>query len=190
MHIFIIDAGCKLHGVGGSLNHHYADMAKSILQEQGHSVEITRIDEGYDITKERIKILDADIVILQTPGWWMSTPWQYKQYEDLVYGNDMLIYGDGRSRNNPNLKYGSGGKLLNKRYMISTTWNAPKEAFEDPSQFFEGVGIDGVLFGVHKTFQFLGMQKLPTFMANDVLKNPTHEADFARFKAHLLANIK
>ena len=74
--------------------------------------------------------------------------------------------------------------------MISTTWNAPKEAFEDPSQFFEGVGIDGVLFGVHKTFQFLGMQKLPTFMANDVLKNPTHEADFARFKAHLLANIK
>ena len=46
-----------------------------------------------------------------------------------------------------------------------------------------------MFFGVHKTFQFLGMSKLPTFMANDVIKNPTHEQDFARFREHLIRHI-
>ncbi len=70
--------------------------------------------------------------------------------------------------------------------MISMTWNAPLEAFTEPMQFFEGKGIDGVLFPMHKTFAFLGMKPLPTFMANDVIKNPTLEADLERFKAHLI----
>ena len=39
---------------------------------------------------------------------------------------------------------------------------------------------------MHKTFQFIGMRPLPSFIANDVLKNPTIEADLERFKAHLI----
>nr|WP_286313820.1 NAD(P)H-dependent oxidoreductase [Turicimonas muris] len=45
--------------------------------------------------------------------------------------------------------------------------------------------MDGVLLPVHKAFQFLGMKPLPSFMANDVLKNPTLEEDTKRFKEHL-----
>lgn len=32
---------------------------------------------------------------------------------------------------------------------------------------------------------FIGMQKLPSFMVNDVFKHPTIEVDMERFKAHL-----
>ena len=67
------------------------------------------------------------------------------------------------------------------------TWNAPKEAFDEPDDFFEGRGIDGVLMPVHKTLQFLGLRPLESFMANDVLKNPQIEADLERWKAHLTA---
>lgn len=70
--------------------------------------------------------------------------------------------------------------------MLSSTWNAPQEAFEDPLQFFDGKGIDAVMMPVHKTFLFLGMRPLPSFMANDVLKNPRIAEDLDRFKIHLI----
>lgn len=56
--------------------------------------------------------------------------------------------------------------------MLSLTWNAPMEAFTDEDQFFHGVGVDGVYLPFHKANQFLGMEALPTFIANDVIKMP------------------
>ncbi len=69
--------------------------------------------------------------------------------------------------------------------MLSSTWNAPKEALDKKDDFFGGIGIDGVLFSLHKEFQFLGLKPLPSFMANDVVKNPPLEEDMKRFKEHL-----
>ncbi|MCF0254619.1 MAG: NAD(P)H-dependent oxidoreductase, partial [Duodenibacillus sp.] len=113
-------------------------------------------------------------------------PWQLKRYEDLVFVKPALCAGgDGRSREDRTRLYGRGGVNRDKVYMLSSTWNAPREAFEDPRQFFEGRGIDGLLFPLHKTFEFLGMRGLPSFMANDVFKNPTIEADVERFRSHL-----
>ena len=57
-----------------------------------------------------------------------------------------------------------------KKYMLSLTWNAPMEAFTEKDQFFHGVGVDGVYLPFHKANQFLGMEPLPTFIANDVIK--------------------
>lgn len=54
--------------------------------------------------------------------------------------------------------------------MLSLTSNAPMEAFTDKDQFFHGVGVDGVYLPFHKANQFLGMEALPTFIANDVIK--------------------
>ena len=187
--IFIINAGCTHLGQGGTLNASYVKLATETLEGLGHRVCTTKVDEDYDLEQERDKVLGADVVILQTPGWWMSPPWQFKKYEDFVFHSDRLRSGDGRTRSDPQRKYGTGGLCPGKHYMISCTWNAPREAFDDHGQFFEGVGIDGVFFGVHKTFQFLGMTKLPTFMANDVIKSPTHEQDFARFREHLIRHI-
>lgn len=186
--VLILDAGVALFQAKGELNHHYVAMAKEILEAKGYEVSVTRVAEPYDIPTEQAKLHETDYVIVQTPGFWMGTPWQLKKYEDECFGS-MAEGGDGRHRSDPNSKYGTGGIHTSKHYMVCSTWNAPAEAFTDPDQFFEGRGIDGALMQLHKTFAFIGMQKMPSFVANDVLKNPTHEADFARFKAHIESNF-
>ncbi len=81
--------------------------------------------------------------------------------------------------------FDSGGLVQGKRYMISATWNAPRQAFDDPSDFFEGKGVDAVYFPFHKANQFLGMSGLPTFLAVDVMKRPDVPATVAAYQAHL-----
>lgn len=181
--VLIIDAGCQNYGQGGTLSHAYAALAGQELAKLGWTVEVTTVDRDFDPQEEVGKVAAADVILVQTPGWWMSTPWQLKRYEDLVFVK--LSAGDGRSRANPDKKYGTGGVLTDKHYLLSSTWNAPLEAFTDPAQFFEGRGIDGLFMPLHKTFEFLGVKPLASFMANDVIKNPTMEADFERFKRHL-----
>ena len=185
MNILIINAGCKVHGQGGTLSKTLVDEAVKTLTGLGHEVVVTDLNNEWDVTDEATKVLAADAIIVQTPGWWMSTPWQFKKYEDEVFCEPRMQANDGRTRSNPEKKYGSGGIHTGKKYMLSSTWNAPLEAFTDPKQFFEGRGFDGLFMPVHKTFEFLGMKKLPSFMVNDVFKNPTIEADLKRWEAHL-----
>jgi len=136
----------------GALNQYMNDLAEAELKNIGHSVQVTVVDDGYDIEKEIEKWLWADVVIHQMPGWWMGAPWTVKKYLDevLTYGHGKLYANDGRSRHDLSKKYGSGGLLHGKQYMLSLTWNAPMEAFTDPDQLFEGVGIDGAYIAFHK----------------------------------------
>lgn len=70
--------------------------------------------------------------------------------------------------------------------MLSVTANAPREAFNDPSQgFFAGRSEDDLLLPMHLNFKWLGLEKMPTFLAYDVMKNPEIDSDFARFDVHL-----
>lgn len=69
--------------------------------------------------------------------------------------------------------------------MFSVTWNAPLEAFTDKEEFFEGLGVEIVYLPLRKTHEFIGMNVLPTFMCNDVVKNPQIERYIADYKAHL-----
>ncbi len=70
--------------------------------------------------------------------------------------------------------------------MLSLTYNAPREAFNDPNQvFFGGRGVDDLFWPMHLNFKFFGMKPLETFACHDVLKNPDVENDFIRFEAHL-----
>ena len=69
--------------------------------------------------------------------------------------------------------------------MLSLTWNAPQQAFDDPSDFFAGKGVDAVYFPFHKANQFLGMSPLPTFLCVDVMKRPDVEGDMRRYEQHL-----
>ncbi|MCD8340014.1 MAG: NAD(P)H-dependent oxidoreductase [Burkholderiales bacterium] len=94
--------------------------------------------------------------MVQTPAWWMSPPWTFKKYEDEIFMQEGLFGTDGRHLDNPTLGYGTGGILKGKQYMISSTWNAPLEAFTLSGEFFNGTGIDTIFMPVHKAFQFLG----------------------------------
>lgn len=186
-HILILNASKRFANSEGNLNNYLSDVARDTLEELGHNVKTTRIDDGYTVDEEVGNYVWADAVIYQMPAWWMEAPWIMKKYVDEVFtgGHGKLYESDGRSRNAPNKHYGSGGLCHRKKYLFSITWNAPADAFSDADQFFEGKGVDAVLFPFHKANQFIGMSPLPTFMCNDVIKNPQIDDDVARYKAHL-----
>ncbi|GAA0324838.1 NAD(P)H-dependent oxidoreductase [Psychrobacter aestuarii] len=165
----------------------FATLAADHLTALGHQVSTTVVDAPYSVDEEVQKIANSDIIIYQMPGWWMGEPWTVKRYIDEVFtaGHGVLYANDGRSRIDDSKKYGSGGLLRGKKYMLSLTWNAPQEAFDDPKQFFHGVGVEGVYLHFHKANQFLGLEALPTFIANDVEKNPQIEQDIAKYHQHL-----
>ncbi len=191
--VLIINGHQRYEGFAeGKLNRALADRAAEVLGAAGHDVETTIVESGYDVAEELQKYVRADAVIVQTPAYWMSAPWLLKKYIDEVYTSGIgavLCKDDGRTRSDPSKKYGSGGLMKGKKYLISTTWNAPLEAFEDPNQFFEGRGVDGPFMWLHKVFQFFAMEPLPSFSCHDVLKNPNIEEDLARFEKHLQAAI-
>ncbi|MFN3074979.1 NAD(P)H-dependent oxidoreductase [Acinetobacter sp. TY1] len=187
--ILIINGAKQFAHSNGELNDTLTELAHNVLVENGHHIKITRTDKDYDITEEIQKYVWADVIIYQMPGWWMGSPWTVKKYIDDIFteGHGVLYASDGRSRSDASKKYGSGGLIHDKKYMLSLTWNAPKDAFTDPYQFFNGVGVDGVYLPFHKANQFLGMQGLPTFIVNDVIKAPDVELYKTEYRQHLLA---
>ena len=190
--ILIVNAGIPFGHSGGKLNRLLTDVAHEALQAMGHEIQVVHLEQEYDTAAELKKYLWADVVIYQQPGWWMGAPWVLKKYLDdvLTAGHGTLYASDGRTRSDNSQKYGSGGLAHGKRYMISSTWNAPLEAFTDPDQFFEGKGAEAVYFPFHKAHQFLGMSALPDFMCNNVIKDPDIEQDVVRYKAHLAEHFK
>ncbi len=185
--ILLLNGGKQFAHSDGRYNTTLHDAAVAHLDHKGFDVQTTFIDGGYDITAEVQKFLWADVIIYQMPGWWMGAPWTVKKYIDEVFteGHGSLYANDGRTRSDASQKYGSGGLLKGKHYMIAATWNAPQQAFDDPNDFFEAKGVDAVYFPFHKANEFLSLSRLPTFLSVDVMKMPDIENDVARYKAHL-----
>lgn len=187
--IFIINGHQPYPFAKGELNTALAERARSYFEITGHEVRLTEVANGYDVEQEIDNHQWADVIIMQYPVNWMGVPWVFKKYMDEVYTGGMdgrLTAGDGRSPENPKQNYGTGGSLAGTQYMLSLTFNAPGEAFDDPGQwFFAGGSVDELMSPMHLNAKFLGMKPLPTFAAFDVMKNPEIEDDFARFDAHL-----
>ncbi len=160
--VLLLNGGKKFAHSDGRYNSTLHDAAVAVLDRGGIDVKVTHIDEGYDVAEEVAKFLWADVIIYQMPGWWMGAPWIVKKYIDEVFteGHGSLYASDGRTRSDASQKYGSGGLIQGKQYMLSLTWNAPQQAFDDPSDFFEGKGVDAVYFPFHKANEFLGMTGL------------------------------
>lgn len=187
MNILLINGSAQFSHSGGKLNTTLHQHAVKVLSDLGHTIEQTAIGQGYEPKAEVEKILQANAIIYQMAGWWMGTPWTVKKYIDDVFtaGQGKLYENDGRTRSDPAKQYGTGGLLQGKRYMLSVTWNAPLEAFNEFGNFFDGRGVDGVYYAFHKSQQFVGLRALPTFIANDVIKNPQIPAFLAAYEAHL-----
>ncbi len=114
--------------------------------------------------------------------------WTVKKYMDDVFteGHGALYASDGRTRSDASKKYGSGGLIPGQNlYVVADPRNAPMEAFTEKEQFFHGVGVDGVYLPFHKANQFLGMDALPTFITNDVIKMPDVPRYIAEYRKHL-----
>ena len=191
--IFIINGHQYYPFAEGKLNGTLVEKAKTFFESKGYEIKTTTMADDYNVEEEIEKHRWADVVFLQTPVNWMGMTWSFKKYMDEVYTTGMfgqLCNNDGRSKEAPKQNYGTGGQLSHAQYMISLTFNAPKEAFDNKNEYlFAGKSVDDLLFPQHMNFKFFGMKALPTFACYDVMKNPTIEDDFKRFEAHLQQHL-
>ena len=174
----------------GKLNNTMVNILEEELKNRGIEVQHTNIEQGYDASEEVDKHVWADLIILQSPVYWCGTPWIYKKYVDEVfttgYAQQKLLSDDGRTRENPTKQYGSGGKLQGRKYMLSLTWNAPAEAFDDENQhLFGGKSVDDVFAWNTANYKFCGADILPSFSCFNVIKDPEINNDIARLREHL-----
>ena len=162
----------------GAYNQGLFDAAVETLR--GHyEVLTTVVEDGYDVAEEIAKFKQADAVIYQYPVYWFMMPSALKRYMDDVYAyGEFFTFTDG--------PYGSGGLMTGKRVMLSTTWNAPSEAFNDPDAFFEGRSVTDVLLPMRKDQAYCGFEELPHFSCHDIIKNPDFAADRDRYVEHLM----
>ena len=189
--VLIINAHQKYEGFAeGKLNQTFMDTAKEFLEAQNCEVKTTYIEKGYDIEEEIAKHEWADVVITQTPVYWFNTPWIHKKYIDEVFTTALvqgkIVVDDGRTRTDPNKQYGTGGLSQGKKYLLSTTWNAPAEAFGDKSQtLFEGKSVDDALINLSANYKFCGYEILSGFHSHNVMKDPQVESDIKTLKTRL-----
>lgn len=177
--IFIINGGQTFAHSGGLFNTTLTTWTKETLEELGHEIRVTSINDPYIAVEEAENFKWADIIVYHTPIWWFQLPYKLKQYIDEVFtaGHNNGIYAnDGRSRKNPDINYGTGGLMHGKQYMVTSSWNAPQTAFTLAGEFFdEHTEDEGVLFGFHKMNQFTGLTKIEGFNFHDLEKNCTEE---------------
>jgi modulator of drug activity B len=188
--IFIINGGQKFGHSGGRFNQTIAKETLEFFQnKEGFEVISTDINDEYDPAVEVEKFVWADVIIYHTPIWWFQLPHGFKEYIDVVFteGHANGIYkSDGRSSINPAINYGTGGMMHGKKYMVTTSWNAPKEAFTLPGEFFKETSVDnGPLFGFHRMNAFTGMQPLESMHFHDVMKGANVESDLEVYRNHL-----
>lgn len=179
MNVFIINGGQTFAHSGGMFNNTLTGWTVEVIKEKGFAYRVTNINDAFDPMAEVENFKWADIIIYHTPIWWFQLPNGMKRYIDEVFtaGHNNGIYrNDGRSRKNPDVNYGTGGLMQGKRYMVTTSWNAPQTAFTLEGEFFDRHTVDeGVLFGFHKMNRFVGMTRIEGFHFHDLEKNATPE---------------
>ena len=129
----------------GKYNQSLFDTAVETLKAR-YKILTTIVEDGYEVTEEIAKFKQADAVIFQYPVYWFMMPPTLKQYIDEVYAyGEFFAFTAG--------EYGSGGLMKGKKFMLSTTWNAPIEVFnnKNPNSFFEGRSAEEVLLPMRKS---------------------------------------
>ena len=195
--IFIINGSHPFAHSGGRFNETLFNKTISYFDtREEFEVKFTQVGENYNVKEEVEKFKWADIVIYHTPIWWFQIPFGFKKYIDEVFteGHQNGIYAsDGRSRKNPNINYGTGGLMHGKKYILTTSWNAPKTAFTLENEFFNQKSVDeGAMFGFHKMNAFTGMELLATHHFHDMEKNadvPLELNNYSVFLNDLMINL-
>lgn len=174
----------------GKLNASFYNVAKEFFISKNYKVLETKVEDGYNADEEVEKHLQADIVILQTPVNWENAPWIYKKYVDEVFNsalkNKKFLSGDGRSDAEGFKQYGMGGKMQGKKFMISATWNAPEESFNNPENpLWKGKSADDALFNIAANYLFTGFEVVPGHYCYDVYHNKQLKEDLENYPKYL-----
>jgi modulator of drug activity B len=185
----------KYDGIAnGNLTRSLVNEAKTFFEANGFEIKETVIEDGYDVAEEVAKFGWADIFFVQSPVYWMGLPWLGKKYIDDIFsgGVGTVTYAnDGRTRSDPSKTYGSGGLMNGKKYMLSFTYNCPTSEFDNREGFFDGLSLDEANVALHKTFQFCGVEKLPSYSVHDIYKSEFNlDKALVKLQEHLKQNIK
>ncbi|WP_428024895.1 NAD(P)H-dependent oxidoreductase [Arcobacter sp.] len=177
----------------GNLTKSFINKADEFFTKNGFTVKHSIVDDEYDVNEEVEKFAWADYILFQYPVYWMTLPWKAKKYVDEIFsaGAGKVTYiSDGRSRDDASKKYGSGGLMTDKKYMLSLTYNCPISEFDNKDGFFDGLSLDEANYAVHKTFQFCGAQQLETFSVHDIFKGDMNlDKELERFEKVLAKNF-
>ena len=193
--VLLLNLHQKYEGIAnGNLTRSILAEAKTFFKENGYEIKETTIDEGYDVAAELEKFKWADLFFVQSPVYWMGLPWLGKKYIDDIFsaGAHTVTYmNDGRTRSDASKRYGSGGLMEGKRYMLSFTYNCPASEFDNKEGFFDGLSLDEANVALHKTFQFCGVKPLPSFAVHDVYKSEFDlNGALSELKAKLTETLK
>lgn len=174
----------------GLLNDAFHQKAKELFLSKGFEVLETKVEDGYNADEEVEKHLEADFIILQTPINWFGAPWIYKKYVDEVFNSGLhsakFLSGDGRTREDATRQYGTGGKMQGKKFMVSSTWNAPKASFDDPNQMlFEGRSTADVLIQITSNYRFCGVEIVADYNCFDIFKDGDIVGTLEKYPDHL-----
>ncbi len=174
----------------GTLNNSFIQKAKDFFEAKDFEILETKIEEGYNADEEVDKHLEADIVMLQTPVNWFGAPWIYKKYVDEVFNSGLFskkfLSDDGRTREEATKQYGTGGHLQGKKFMISATWNAPAEAFDNPAQqLMQGKSTADLFLPITSNYRFCGVEIVADYNCFDIFKNQDIAKDLENFPKHL-----
>lgn len=188
--ILIINGSHPFAHSGGRFNETLFNTTISFFESlENFEVKTTQVGDYYDAKEEVKKFQWADLVIYHTPIWWFQIPFGFKKYIDEVFteGHQNGIYkSDGRSRVNPEINYGTGGLMHGKKYILTTSWNAPKAAFTLENEFFNQKSVDeGVMFGFHRMNAFTGMELLATHHFHDMEKNADVPLELKNYSSFL-----
>ncbi|WP_119328644.1 NAD(P)H-dependent oxidoreductase [Cysteiniphilum halobium] len=174
--LLIINAADNKPIAKGSYNQTMTDVARDFFQSRGWSVIVSKLSEGFSTDLEQQKLLEADLIIFQMPVYWFNVPALLKRYMEDVYASGVT---HGRADS-----YGRGGLLTHKHYLLSTTWNAPESAFYGDGTYAD-LSPDDILAPLHVTQQYIGVKKLSSFHAFDVIQNPDLPKKMTEYKHHL-----
>ncbi|WP_054706581.1 NAD(P)H-dependent oxidoreductase [Bacillus sp. JCM 19041] len=179
--LLLIDGHDRFKRAPGHLTTFMSDLIKEVSTAK-FEIQETKIIDGYEVEEEIKKFQWADLVIVQTPIYWFSLPGVLKKYMDDVFIPDVFF-----KKSN---EFGRGGLLTQKDYMLSVSWGAKENAFNgSKADFLEGHSEDDVLFPVHKTFEYCGMRRRPTFSIYSAMKNPSLTESATRFQAHFTTHL-
>lgn len=174
----------------GLLNDAFNQKAKDFFESKHFKILETKVEDGYDADEEVKKHLHADIIILQTPVNWFGAPWIYKKYVDEVFNSGLhsqkFLSGDGRIREDLTKQYGTGGKMQGKKFMISATFNAPAESFDNPQQsLMQGKGTEDLFLNITSNYRFCGAEILKGYNCFDIFKDGDIANDLIQYPKHL-----
>ncbi|NRA87501.1 MAG: NAD(P)H-dependent oxidoreductase [Rhizobiales bacterium] len=135
-------------------NHSKANLAMAKAAKQLENVTFVDLYADYpkldiNIKKEQQRLLEHDVIILQFPIFWYSTPSMLKEWQDLV-----LEYG---------FAYGQGGNALkDKKFILAVTAGGDQKAYSADGH--NEYPLTDYLLPLKQTAKLCHMQYLPPFV--------------------------